>query len=127
MDYQLKRTLYDPLGTFGQLIEGSATLCLTIELPWLDNHPQTSCIPLGNYIVQRFVSPRHGWVWLIENVPGRSMIELHPANTIKDLLGCVGVGDKLGVIEGFPAVLNSRKTFDMLKTKLPNRFNLEIL
>lgn len=127
MNYVLSRTLYDPQGTFGQLIDPQGNkLCLTVELPWLNNHPQTSCIPKGNYQVKAYQSPKHGQVWQIMNVPDRSYIEIHAANTILDLLGCIGTGNALGEVEGLPAVLNSQTTLAMLRSTLPQSFSLTI-
>lgn len=123
----LQRTSSDSSGTFGQLSdEIGRMLCFTVELPWLDNHPQTSCIPNGTYNVINYDSPKHGSVWQIMNVPNRSNIEIHAANTIRDLLGCVGTGDSMGTVDGLPAVMNSVKTLAYLKIVLPEVFKLVI-
>lgn len=114
-------------GTFGTFYDDKSNkLCLTVELPWLDNTPQISCIPSGTYQVSQYASPKHGLVWQILGVPDRSNIEIHPANDINDLLGCVGVGNAMGEVNGLPAVLNSQITFSMLKLKLPDSFTLDI-
>ena len=118
---KLVRSPSDSSGTFGVLYnDNMKVLCFTVELPWLDNHPQTSCIPIGYYNVEKYNSPKHGDVWQIMNVPNRSNIEIHPANLASELLGCIGVGDTIGKIEGMPAVLNSQKTFKLLKCNLKN-------
>ena len=114
-------------GTFGSWYDDDGKeLCVTVELPWLNNHPQTSCIPSGVYTVERYESPRHGQVWQVMNVPDRSNIEIHGANTINDLLGCIGVGDSYGNIDGLPAVLNSQVTLNKLRGILPDSFTLII-
>lgn len=123
--YYLTRKPSTPQGTLG-FLHDEARLCFTIELPWLDNHPQTSCIPVGAYSVDKYISPRHGHVWLINNVPNRSMIELHAANTIKDLKGCIGLGESIGVIDGLPAVTHSQVTLALLREVLPDNFTLVI-
>lgn len=103
-------------------------LCYTIELPWADNHPDLSCIPSGSYEFEKYFSPKHGfWVWEALNVPGRQDIEIHPANLSSELLGCIGVGDTLGDIDGHVAVLNSQATFRMLMSRLPDSFYLTII
>ena len=101
-------------------------LCCTIELPWLDNEPDKSCIPVGTYRFIAYLSPTHGNVWMAQNVPGRGNIEIHNANWAKQLLGCIGVGDAFGILEGLPAVLNSVNTLNMLRDTLPQSFDLEI-
>lgn len=114
-------------GTLGAWYDDQGNkLCYTIELPWHNNHPQLSCIPTGTYEFAAYVSPKHGTVWMAHNVPDRSFIEIHPANLASELLGCIGVGDTIGTIDGQPAVLNSRNTFKMLESRLPDDFMLTI-
>ena len=50
----------------------------TLELPWKNNERQISCIPKGEYTVEKFNSPTFGNVFLFEDVPDRDMIEMHP-------------------------------------------------
>ena len=126
MAYTLIRKKSNNDGTLGELKHDGSHLCFTIELPWLDNHHQTSCIPIGNYNVEKYQSPKHGQVWQVMNVPNRYNIEIHGANTINDLLGCIGVGSSIGTIGGLPAVLNSQKTLSYLRAVLPDNFTLEI-
>lgn len=75
---------------------------------------------------ERFISPKHGQVWVATNVPGRSEIEVHNANLAKQLLGCIGVGNGFGTLDGLPAVLNSVDTLNRLRAKLPGSFKLNI-
>lgn len=116
-------------GTFGELSDENGNfICNTVELPWNDNHPDTSCIPIGSYNFITYFSPKHGFdVWLAQNVPDRADIEIHPANWSSQLLGCIGVGDSIGVISGIPAVLNSQDTFRRLKEALPEAFIITII
>lgn len=124
-------------GTFGEWLDNNGDhLCYTVELPWNDNEPDKSCIPLDTYTFNQYESPKHGQVWIVQNVAGRSNIEIHTANFWFQLLGCIGVGDSIGQLEYdsteypeytgkiFPAVLNSQKTLDMLRSTLPATFNL---
>lgn len=114
-------------GTIGTWYNADGSkLCLTIELPWLENEPDKSCIPAGTYQFCRYISPKHGSVWMARDVPGRTNIEIHPANMACELLGCLGVGSVLGDIDGVSAVLNSQATFRMLQSVLPDNFYLTI-
>ena len=123
----LTRQPSTPDGTLGELRDDQGCfLCYTIELPWFDNEPDKSCIPAGTYDFARYVSPKHGSVWMAHNVPGRSAIEIHPANLADELLGCIGVGSSIGQIDKLPAVLNSQNTFKMLLSTLPDEFTLTI-
>lgn len=130
MQLTLKRLRFedDNLGTFGSLLLGGERLCVTVELPWHNNEPHISCIPFGNYQCEKYLSPRHGYyVWLIKEVPNRQGIEFHIANFARELLGCVGVGSQFGKIDGIPCVLNSKNTFEMLRSTLPDHFSLTII
>ena len=125
--YYLNRFKSDDNGTFGRLVDDTGKrLCYTVELPWHDNLPDISCIPEGVYEVKAYNSPKHGEVWMVQDVPDRSEIEIHCANNIKDLLGCIGLGDALGNINGLPSVMNSNITFTMLLSVLPQSFELTI-
>lgn len=79
LELTLRRTYY-PNGTNGIISIGPASICHSIELPWKDNKRKTSCIPEGRYLLTRYESPKHGPCLLVNNVPGRSMCELHEAN-----------------------------------------------
>lgn len=123
----LDRFKTGPDGTFGGLTDDSNLIkdrsIFTVERPMTGDHP---CISSGTYQVEPYASPKHGDVWQVMNVPGRSNIEIHPANLASELLGCIAVGDSLGKVNGVPAVLNSQKTFSMLKSLLPETFTLVI-
>jgi len=123
----LKRQPSTDDGTLGELFDDDGNhLCYTIELPWKENLPDKSCIPLGTYEFNRYISPKHGSVWIARDVPNRTNIEIHPANLADELLGCIGVGDTIGNIDGMVAVLNSRSTFRMLLSTLADSFSLTI-
>lgn len=113
-------------GMRGEWLRNGAHLCYTIERPWLKNKQKVSAIPCGAYVVKKRISPKYGHHWHIQDVPGRSYILIHVANTMNDLEGCIGVGDRHGVIQGLPAVLGSRDTMAMLRATLPDEFILEV-
>lgn len=70
--------------------KNSKFICYTIELPWEDNLPQYSCIPEGRYELRKRYSARFGPHLLVENVKGRALILIHPANdALKELRGCI--------------------------------------
>jgi hypothetical protein len=85
----LNRT-YFPEGTQGVLEWNGTLVCYTIELPWLHNQRRISCIPEGEYVLQKRFSPKFQWHLHLRNVPGRDFILIHPANDAKkELLGCI--------------------------------------
>jgi len=100
----LLRHTDSPAGVFGflDLLTDSgvrlARYC-TAEDDWLNNAPRVSCIPAGIYTCQRVVSPKHGNVFEITHVPGRSAILIHSGNTENDVEGCVLVGHQYGALQ----------------------------
>ncbi len=90
----LNRLADTGVSTFGQLIDAEQNeICKTLELGWHDNLPDKSCIPAGTYKMAPRFSPKHGLeVWTLQNVPGRSDIEIHVGNFSRDTLGCILLG-----------------------------------
>lgn len=108
----------------------------SIELPWRNNEPNTSCVPAGIYSLIPYLSPKHGATWCLHNpalgiygtdpVPhgGRDHCEIHSANFAEQLLGCIALGlegqpmyDPLtGKVE--PAVEDSKPAIARLHTIL---------
>ena len=125
MQIIINRT-YHPTGTNGTLTINGVFICFTIELPWLNNLPQISCIPEGEYkVVPRF-SKKHGRHLIIKDVPGRALILFHPANNAqKELKGCIApVTVNTGPGEGSA----SRQAFNkLMATVLPAIGNEPIL
>ncbi len=89
VEWVLKRTYY-PEGTNGVLFSQGVPVCATIELPWNENRVLVSCIPEGRYVLKRRSSRRLGPHLLLNSVPGRSLILIHPANDARlELKGCM--------------------------------------
>lgn len=127
--FTLWRTREDSYGNHGHIenIYGQL-VCYTIEKRWLNNQNHLSCIPIGKYKVTKFLSPSkhtaltgHN-VFLLNDVPGRTMIEIHVANFASELLGCIAVG--LDANE--KGVGRSALALKKLLDTLPDVFELEI-
>lgn len=127
MKLRLVRCCTGPQGTFGILTLNDTPLCNTVEKPWLDNAARKSCIPAGTYHAAEYKSPSKGDVWLLMDVPERSMIEIHVANFESELLGCIAPGQGFFTSNGKTGVSASRITMSALKQKLPPKFTLEII
>jgi hypothetical protein len=93
-------------GTFGVATLGDQSWT-SLELPWRENATNISCIPHGQYKTAKVYSPRFSQlVFLLLNVPGRSEVEMHPANWAGDmakgyfsnLRGCITLGQERGSI-----------------------------
>lgn len=114
---------YDPEVTDGSITDDQGNfICYSLELPNLDNKPEISCIPEGQFSFQKFFSSTLGWVYRLQNVPNRSLIDIHSGNDVLDLRGCITVGTEQGTLtiknKVYPAVLNSKvalqKLFDIV-------------
>jgi hypothetical protein len=89
MELTLHRTRH-PDGTNGTLRYEDHYVCHTIELPWLHNRRNVSCIPDGRYRLLSRYSAKHRLHLHVAEVPGRSNILLHPANDAqRELQGCI--------------------------------------
>ncbi len=67
----------------------NSTKFKTLELPWLNNKVNESCIPEGTYLVNRDKTGRYQY-YAIQNVTNRTYIEMHIATRVSHLLGCIG-------------------------------------
>ncbi len=104
----LERFAYTPMGTFGRLsVEGFE--CFSLEDPDNDNRAGESCIPCGTYDLALGRYHRGNYdAYEVANVPDRSLIKIHAANTHHDLRGCIAPGERLGFLRESWAVLSSR-------------------
>lgn len=126
MNFTIQRDASTDEGTTGTITSDSGVLKLrTIELPWRNNEGGHSCIPPGTYVAAMFKSPSKGLVYLLRDVPGHSMIEIHPANWAGDtskgwvsqLLGCIALGMGVAKLQNPDgkmqlAVTSSRQALD---------------
>ena len=110
----VQRDSQDAVRTFGVMFTDDGTKeCETIEKPWDNNAPGTSCIPAGSYTARLRYSPHHGFaVFGLVDVPNRSDIEIHAANLASQLLGCIALGESRGQINGVDAVMASQHAVD---------------
>ena len=115
MKVVLQRTYYSQ-GTHGTIFVNGEEVCHTIELPWLNNQRQVSCIPEGSYMLRKRFNQKFKWHLALEAVKGRSGILIHPANDAKkELLGCIApVLYHTGIGKG----VYSRRSLDVLLKKL---------
>ena len=140
MELVLQRAYFKE-GTNGTLFSSDNFLCYTIELPWLNNKRNVSCIPEGAYeVIPRF-SKRFQHHLILKNVKGRSYILFHPANNaLKDLQGCIapvtylyGIGrgvyskDALQKLLSLVYQAKDRKEKILLKIKSQNYENYRTL
>jgi hypothetical protein len=94
MTLTLQRDDQDSRRTLGTIqAPDSSILCQTLELPWLDNARDASCIPAGTYQCFLRWSPEHKMsLYWITGVEGRDDVEIHWGNFPSNTKGCVLVG-----------------------------------
>ncbi len=56
--------------------------CVTLELPWVANMQNVSCIPKGVYKVVPRCSPKYKNHFILEDVPNRKYILIHTGTII---------------------------------------------
>lgn len=102
--------------------------CKTIELPWLNNQRNISCIPAGTYTVVKRTSEKYGTHFQILNVPDRAMILIHAGNYYTQTQGCILVGTGYQDInqDNVRDVVESKKTLLKIYALMPDRFELKI-
>jgi hypothetical protein len=118
--------------------------CKTLELPYLENHKDISCIPPGEYKCDRVTSKKFGICYLLNDVPGRTGIIIHVGNyasermlleraimrNVKkvDTLGCILVGLRFFDLnsDGNLDCADSVRAMNALRAILPSKFNILI-
>lgn len=111
--------------------------CKTLELPWLDNQRQVSCIPEGVYDVVPRTSPKYGEHLHVTNVTDRSLVLIHHGNYAgsvnpntkrSDIRGCILVGKSHIDLDGdgLKDVTSSKVTMKELMKIAPDGFVLEV-
>ena len=114
------RDTFTDVSTIGNLYLDGEWLCDTLELPYLDNQRNISCIPEGQYKVRlrtaRESATRDYLHLLVQDVPNRDYILFHIGNSAKDTRGCVLVG--IGTEQDF--VKNSTLAMGLLMKEILN-------
>lgn len=118
-------------GTFGVLRMDKRAFCVTLEPADLENKVSASSIPAQQYMCSRYHSPKYGFTFQVNHVPGRTYILFHSGNIIEHTEGCILLARKFGVLKTTVekrAILNSGETFKEFLKKLENinEFHLTI-
>lgn len=103
----IKRRPSIPMGTFG-VLSADKLVFFTVELPWKNNANNVSCIPTGKYRCTWTKSPRlKKYTYEVTGVPKRAGIRIHSANFASQVLGCISLGEKIGIMDGKRGVFSS--------------------
>jgi hypothetical protein len=114
----LKRQSTFEDGTFGVLLDGVRPFAVTLERQWLDNKKNESCIPEGEYVCRRVISPRFGETFEVTDVPNRTYILFHKGNIEEHSRGCILIGEQFESLNGKTAVLRSGKGYNEFMDRL---------
>jgi len=125
----LERFLSNSFATHGVLIKDDMPFAVTLERPWLLNKVNTSCIPAGEYICKRIVSPKFGRTYEITGVEDRSHILFHSGNWVDDSSGCIIVAKEFGELSKGIFISDSKRGMTELLTivKGLDVFSLKII
>jgi hypothetical protein len=96
--------MYRDDGIFGEIRDENKKLLFnSLEHAYLPTSEDAvplihiSKIPEGTYTCIRYMSPKHGYeVFMLKDVPGHDHCEIHIANYMKDVIGCIGIGKQIG-------------------------------
>ncbi|MBQ0768736.1 MAG: hypothetical protein KBT58_05555 [Bizionia sp.] len=114
MELLLQRQYFKE-GTNSALFVNGHFICFMIELPWLNNKRQISCIPEGVYELKSRFSDRFRDHLQVLDVSQRNLILIHPANNAsKELEGCLAPVSQLsGVGVGWSSRLAMQKILSL--------------
>ena len=126
MKIKITRTQETANCTFGLIELDGLHIGVTLELPWLNNQNNISCIPLGNYKCNRHSSLKFGTVWEIMNVANRNEILIHAGNLPHETHGCVLVGAARGIVNKEKGIISSKDTLKILMDMTRNEAELDI-
>jgi hypothetical protein len=97
MKLTVKRQIFTPISTGGELFIDSAHECYTLEPPVKTDGSKPRAIPERTYKVTIRHSPRFGRDMIhVENVPDFEGILIHVLNFPHETEGCLGVGQSRG-------------------------------
>lgn len=112
MTLELLRDVQTSEYTSGRLAVNGVFQAYTLEPGTAGPHP---AIPVGTYpVAVRFSERFQCLLPHVDQVPGRSAIEIHPGNAITDTHGCILLGQQRLTA----MVLNSREAVHQLMVKL---------
>jgi len=101
----------------------------TLELPNLANAKRISCIPKGDYNIEKRHSEKFGYHFLVNNVPNRDFILIHQGNYYTQTKGCILLGLEHAYINS-DDLLDVKFSIPAMKALLiiaPKTLNLKII
>lgn len=113
MKVKLIRLESSQKGIIGIIKIENKLFCCSVELPWLSNRKNFSCIPSGKYQCMKIDSPKYGETFEVMSVPNRTHILFHSGNIpMEHSRGCILLGATFDHLDDAPVVWDSKKTVD---------------
>lgn len=106
---KITRWAYFPWATVGEILVEDFRGAV-LELPWRENERNLSCIPAGTYRMRLGSFKGRYANYELQDVPGRSAIELHRGNVLEDTNGCPLIGTSLVIVTHSRSVYLSEST-----------------
>ncbi len=124
----LQRLPQNGQATYGVLLDGDTKIpfAVTLELPWVNNEKNISCIPYGHYNCKRITRPNGDITFKILDVKNRTDILFHIANYTSELLGCIGIGEAFEILKDGEGIQYSSKGFREFMNKLKGEDYLQL-
>ncbi|GGG52099.1 DUF5675 family protein [Bizionia arctica] len=128
MDLLLHRQYFKE-GTNSALFVNGHFICFMIELPWLKNKRQVSCIPEGIYELKPRFSNRFKDHLQVVGVYQRTLILIHPANdALKELEGCLAPVSQLsGIGKGWSSRLAMQKLLSLCHQAIERKEDISLI
>ncbi len=100
---------------------------MTLERRWLNNKPDESCIPVGEYLCKRYSSPKYSNTFEVTGVTGRTGILLHKGNLLGDSHGCIILGESFERINGVTGIGMSGLAFEDFMKRLEGQSECKLV
>lgn len=116
----INRVIFTDKSTIGDVLLDGAFQCYSLELSARVKEGIKNCIPPGRYeILMQYSSRFKMETPHLQNVPGRTFIEIHPGNKPADTEGCI----LLGQTKDVDWVGSSRAAYAALIPKLEEKLS----
>lgn len=125
MNIILQRLVDSGNETFGVILKDGKPMFTTLEPSWKNNQQNVSCIPPGRYKCKKMFSNRFKKeLFEIQNVPDRTVVEIHVGNSAIDTHGCILLGMSYSLSSN--AIVNSTLAFNSFMSMMPDEFTITI-
>ncbi|MEP2447399.1 MAG: DUF5675 family protein [Balneola sp.] len=117
------------LGNLVLVVDGVEVFtCVALELSWMLNQPNVSCIAPDTYPVEKRENDRFGKHLHVKDVPDRTWILFHALNVFKESEGCIGVGKRFKFLDKDNEydITNSRLTLNKILDLIPDGYEIKL-